>query len=260
MWWRSAVRCLGRLSIVAALLAVTALSPARAGDTWVEKTITAPEPSRESWAGAEAFGQVLSLYTGATLAPFGSLRQDGLRLRLVGGTSSYAYAGRRYVSAVDDARTISFKGRSTFIEALVGYQWSLGSTTVKAFAEWTETNHLIAPFDVETLVQGRAGGAKGALEIWQDLASRGFLAVDLGYAQAHGAHSQRVRLGARVTDAWSLGPEVHRLGHAEGTTMRMGAFIRFEGPTQEGSLSFGSSAYEGGEPQAYITAQWLVRF
>jgi hypothetical protein len=243
-----------------AFIATTALSSARASDTWVEKTIIAPEPSRESWAGAEAFGQVLSLYTGATLAPFGSLRQDGLRLRIVAGTSSYAYAGRRYVATVNDARTISFKGRSSFIEALAGYQWSLGSTTVKAFAGWTQTSHLITPFDVETLVQGRAGGAKGALEIWQDLAGLGFLAVDLGYAQPHGAHSERVRLGARVTEAWSLGPEVHRLGHAEGTTLRMGGFIRFEGPTQEGSLSVGSSAYERGEPQAYITAQWLARF
>lgn len=262
MWWRSAVRRLGLVIAVAALGAAAAFGPARAGDnqTWVAKTSTVPEPSRETWAGAEAFGQVLSLYTGATLAPFGSLRQDGMRLRLVAGTSSYAYAGRRFVSAAGDARTVAFEGRSTFVEALVGYQWSRGATTVKAFAGWTETGHLITPFDTETMVQGRAGGAKGALEIWQDLSGRGFLAVNLGYAQPHGAHSQRVRLGARIGEAWSLGPELHRLGHVEGTTMRLGAFLRFEGPTQEGSISVGSSAYEGGEPQAYMTAQWLVRF
>lgn len=260
MWWRSAVRYLGLLATVAALCAVTTLTTARAGDVWVAKTVTAPEPSREAWAGAEAFGHVLSLYTGATLAPFGSLRQDGLRLRLVAGTSSYAYAGRRYLSTLDDARTVEFTGRGAFVEAMVGYQWSLGATTVKAFAGWTETNHIIAPYDMETLVQGRAGGAKGALEIWQDLAGRAFLAVDLGYARPHGAHSERMRLGARATEAWSFGPELHRLGHAEGTTMRMGAFVRFDGPSQEGSISLGRSVYEGGDPQAYLTAQWLVRF
>ena len=37
------------------------------------------------WAGAEVFHQVWSLYAGGTYAPFGSVREDGFRVRAVTG-------------------------------------------------------------------------------------------------------------------------------------------------------------------------------
>ena len=48
------------------------------------------------WAGAEVFRQVWSLYAGGTYAPFGSVREDGFRVRAVTGYGAYRYASPRW--------------------------------------------------------------------------------------------------------------------------------------------------------------------
>jgi hypothetical protein len=164
----------------------------RAADQWAPSVMF--EPPREVWAGAEAFGRVLSLYTGSTFAPFGNLRQDGLRLRAVTAMSRFKYSGLRYSAAKGDAETVAFEGQSRTSDLFIGYQWSLGATTVKAFAGWEIAAHLITPYDPETLVQGRSMGPKGALEIWTNFGHRAWAALDLSYAKAFGTFSTRSRL------------------------------------------------------------------
>lgn len=213
------------------------------------------------WAGAEAFGQVLSLYTGSTVAPFGNLRQDGIRLRAVTAMSRFKYSGLRFDAAKGDAVTVQFEGVSRTSDLFIGYQWSIGATTVKAFAGWEIAAHLISPFDPETLVQGRSKGPKGAVEIWTNYGQRAWAALDLSYAKAFGAYSTRLRTGWRASDTISVGPEVSLIGHDENQMVRAGAFLRYDNGVDEISAAAGwTKALGSDEGDLYVGAQWLRRF
>ncbi len=132
--------------------------------------------------------------------------------------------------------------------------------TAKAFAGVSFSDHAIAPFDTETIVQGRARGAKGALELWYNISTFGYVALDLGLAQAHRAYSARLRLGMRGSHGWSAGPELQRLGHIEDDVMRIGAFVRYETDRHEVSASAGIHEPDDSRGGGYLTGQWLMRF
>jgi hypothetical protein len=253
-------RPVSELACFALALVATAIPSARADDDWFAATFVRHEPSREFWVGAEAFRDVLSLYAGATQAVFGNLRQDGLRLRVVSAYSRYRYTGLRYERLIDDATPVTFKGEARIIDLLAGYQWSYGSTTAKLFAGWAIAEHMISPFDVETTVQGRASGLKGALELWHNLGDRAWISADFSYARTYGAHSHRLRFGGRPTETISLGPELSWIGHQENRTTRIGVFLRFDDGINEISASAGASMPRGDMPGAYATVQWLRRF
>jgi hypothetical protein len=74
----------------------------------------------EFYSGAEAFRHAWSLYSGATFAPFGSILEDGLRLRAAGGYGAYSYSGRRAVGP--SAQVVDFDGEASFADLLIGYQ------------------------------------------------------------------------------------------------------------------------------------------
>lgn len=258
MFWRRT-----NAAVVACCATVSTVLPPRAladDDAWDQQTSVAVEPSREFWAGGEAFGHVWSLYTGSTYSPFGNLRQDGVRLRAVTAYSQFKYNGLRYDAAKGDAVAVDFNGQSRTSDLFVGYQASFGATTVKAFAGWQIAAHLITPFDTETIVQGRSAGPKGALEIWTNFGNQAWASLDLSYAKAFGAYSTRLRGGWRATETLSVGPEVSLIGHEESRMLRLGAFLRFDNGVDELSASAGWSQSQGDVANGYVTAQWLRRF
>lgn len=236
-------------------------SAADAEDTsWHEKTDVAFEPAREAWAGAETFARVWSLYTGATYAPFGNLRQDGLRLRAVSTLSRFNYEGMRYADATGTSIPVAFEGGARGLDLLLGYQVSTGGLTAKLFAGWTRTSTLIAPYDPATRVQGPAQGAKVAVELWYNFGSTAWTALDVAVAKPHRFYSIRSRTGWRFGERFSAGPEIAAYGHEESDTRRLGLFVRYDDQVNEVSLSGGWSHLQGGDTTHYATAQWLRRF
>ena len=208
----------------------------------------------------DGYRRVASLYSGVTWSPFGNLRQDGPRLRIVGGESLYRYGGRRYDAALDDSQLVAFTGRAIFMEALAGWQISKGPTTVKLFGGMTWTNHRIAPYDTATTVQGAAKGAKAALEVWHTWSPQLWTSLDLSAAQVHRTYSAQVRTGWRFDPSWSAGPEASLIGHTEAALQRVGGFLRYESLGDEFTISGGHMRARGDIPSAYGTVQYLRRF
>lgn len=227
---------------------------------WQQGTRVQREPARETWAGAEAFRHVWSLYTGATYAPFSNLRQDGLRLRAVSALSGYSYAGLRFDPSAGAAIWQTFRGQSRTVDLLAGYQWRTGDLTIKTFAGYRNASVEIAPFDPETTVQGQRHGAIGALELWFNITPRQWTSLDLTYATPFRSYAHRLRVADRISETMSIGVEAAALGHQEGSTQRAGAFLRFDNGVHEISASAGWSMPRGEAGHAYGTAQWLVRF
>jgi hypothetical protein len=228
--------------------------------SWHEKTSVDVEPAVENWTGYDGYRRVASLYSGATWSVGGNLRQDGLRLRMITGASTYSYGGQRYSAGADDAAWTNFIGRGWFTDMLAGWQHAQGDTTVKVFAGWSWSNHLIGPYDTATRVQGRAKGAKAALEIWHNWTPYLWSSLDLSAAQPHRTFSAQLRTGWRIDDAWSLGPEANVTGHAESTLQRLGLFVRRENLVGEFTISGGALRTRDGQSSGYGAAQYLRRF
>ena len=228
--------------------------------SWHEKTSSFEEANREAWAGAEAFKHVWSLYTGSTYAPFGNLRQDGFRTRAVTAFSAYTYGGRRFDPISGDAIWQQFRGTSRTIDVLAGYQGRLGDLTWKVFAGYQNAAVVLSPFDEETIVQGSRHGAKGSLELWYNLTPRQWASLDLTVATPFRSYSHRLRAATRVTEEISLGAEAAAFGHQEGSTRRIGAFLRYDNGTHEVSGALGWSMPRGDVGQAYGSVQWLYRY
>jgi hypothetical protein len=175
------------------------------------------EPRVEFWSGAEAFQHVWSIYSGASFAPFGSVREDGFRLRGVAGYSDYG------------------SGTVTFADLLLGYHIQLGPLTLKALAGITATNH-----DPEGPGARDAGlGGKAAIEAWWNITDRAWTSADLSWASLHSVYGARIRLGWRLWPELSAGIEGGSAGTPDRDIARLGGFVRYEWPSGELSISGG---------------------
>lgn len=183
----------------------------------------------EIWSGGEATRQAFSLFTGTVWAPFGSIRDDGWRLRASGGRGYYSYG-------TGDARV---DGVATFSDLLAGYRASLGAVTVKGYAGIAADVHLTDPFDPGNALDGGAIGVKLVLETWANLSPEIWTAVDAAWTMAHATYSTRARLGWRVAPLLSLGVEAGTFGNVESDGGRRGGFARLEWEDGEVSVTGG---------------------
>jgi hypothetical protein len=89
----------------------------------------------ELWSGAQGYRQVWSIYSGVSTAPFGSIQEDGLRIRVIGGYGADSYSGSPPAGGPGQ---VTYKGTTSFADALVGYHRQLGPLTLKLFgvSQW----------------------------------------------------------------------------------------------------------------------------
>ena len=168
------------------------------GETEVDRDQSEKAPGAEHfelWAGGQAFHRAWSLYTGTTAAPFAGIREDGVRLRLVGGYGSYTYSGPRAVGVF--SQTMNFKGAAAFTDALAGYQKQLGPLTVKAFAGLSAASYQVTPDDPETAIRGPGLGGKVMLETWWNISAQAWSSVDVSWGSLYDSYAARARLGWR---------------------------------------------------------------
>jgi len=208
-------------------------------------TAQAPTPlaNTEVWAGAEGFGRVWSLYSGATFAPFGPVQQDGFRVRGITGYGDY------------------HTGTVSFADLLLGYHKQFGTWTIKFFGGLTAASHDATSAELD----GPGIGGKTVLETWWNTTDHVWISTDLSYGSLHDSYYARVRAGWRFTPQLSIGLEGGAAGSLDTDIARGGGFLRYEWASGELSVS-GGFAREGfdGLPDdssgAYGTISVLTRF
>ena len=245
------------MALCAATLALG--GPASADDA--EPPDTPHRPVAELWSGAEAYRRAWSVYGGATLALFGSIQEDGWRLRALGGQSTYLYRSQRWTGT--GTVPVTLQGTATFADLLVGYHRQLGPLTLKAFAGVSTSDHNLD--DPEARVRGRAWGGKGALEAWWNITDLAWVSADLSLATMHRDYASRLRLGWRLLPELSVGLEAGAVGNLDCDIARAGGFLRYAWDGGEASLSGGwaSDAIRGGgdgTPGPYAVLSVLTRF
>lgn len=234
---------------------------------------------REIWVGADATTQSWLLYSGTTIAPFGGIHEDGLRLRFAGGYGQYSWRGSSVTRQGERARG---SGSTTFFDGLVGYLKRYGPLTTKAFAGVSSSGHrveeLFQPGGVpvapgEEPISGREIGVKLALEFWLNLGPDAWSSLDLGWTSAHDTYSVRWRAGYRLWPTVSVGLEgivngdrrfdVTDLVEEPSLThvnRRGGGFVRYEWFGGEVSLSGGVSAATDNRLTPYSNINWITQF
>jgi hypothetical protein len=213
--------------------------------------------------GAQASRQAWSIYSSMTVAPFGALSQDGLRLRTTGGYGAFRYSGLRASGGGEE--TVRFRGTVSFADLLVGYHRQLGPLTLKLYAGAAAARHAIDPFDAEAEVPGAGVGGKAAVETWWTMSDVAWAQLDASYATLHEAYAGRLRLGWRIFPALSTGVEAEADGNADGSSGRLGGFLRYEWAQGEVSASGGLMTDWADVERidarcGYATISWLNRF
>ena len=247
-------RALAALATVAAPWTSAPWSPAHAGDSSQARD-DAERPRFEVWSGAQAYDRVWSLYSGSTVAPFGSVHEDGVRLRLVAGYSADSYA-----------HLVKLPVMGAFAEALVGYHMQRGPLTLKVFARVMAADKAAGASGDSTA----DFGGKVALETWWNVGDTAWTSVDLSWGSLDQSHAGRARLGWRLSPALSAGLESGAAGSVEYEVVRAGAFVRYEWASGEISVSGGATHDDvrdgiGGLRSAawtthFATVSWLTRF
>lgn len=250
-------------------------------------TAAAKPPARkqnhfDTFAGADVGTKHWLVYSGATIAPFSDVHQNGVRLRVSGGYGGYQYKSFRYV---DRPTSQSFDVTTNYMEALAGYQQKIGSLTAKAFVGVTQIDHAIAPVDPGNRVNGSQFGVKGTVELWLDIADDWYASLDGSYTTAHETRNARLRIGHRLQPNFSIGLEARlnqdaqadfKLSDEEDAVFRqepldyalIGVFGRYEWSMGEVSASIGLNASDvettisngDSDPTVYGTINTLFRF
>jgi len=174
--------------------------------------------------GAQIAARSWSIYSGTTVVPFGSVQDDGWRIRIVGGYGQYRYEGARIVSNVQQA--VQYDGRQGFGEFLIGYQWRRGPLTLKGFIGAGAVGHVISPLDPDSPMTGTHTGVAGALEAWYNLTDTVWLSANLGASSVFDTAKADLRLGYRLTPKFDLGIEGAVSHYPHYGTQRIGAFAQ----------------------------------
>ena len=228
-------------------------------------------PSARQWfelsAGVSGTASAWSAHSSATAALAGDLGTNGYRLRIGGGYGHYRYTRKVSDPAIHGSRWPELFGDQTWADALIGYQWIIGSTAVKVYTGFTEEDHRISPgrdfplaVDDENLIQGRKRGAKLVLETWSRLADWGFLQVDASWSEPFDTYGGRLRLGYFWTGAWSAGIEASAYQNISHDGGRAGAFVRYERNGSELSWSIGLDGDRDRIGSGYSSVAFTVRF
>ena len=222
--------------------------PSRALAQSSNSASVAPSPPQwfEISAGADGSSSSWSSYSSATAALFSNIRENGYRLRIGGGYGHYRYTRPVFDPASRRRLWPEFFGEQAWGDVLIGYQWTIGSTSIKVFAGMTEEDHNLSPgpasplaFDDQNAIQGTKRGTKVVLEAWTRLADWGFLQIDANWSEPFEAYGGRVRLGHFLVDGWSAGIEGGVFGNLNYDGGRAGAFARYHWGIGEVSLSAG---------------------
>lgn len=223
----------------------------------IAQTRDAP-PSFESWSGVSASENAWFAYGGLIAAPFGSVLEDGVRLRVQGGGGAYAYDGSLEVGG--NAVDVRFLGRSTVTEALVGYQMKLGATITKAYAGAVYDVRVVAPLAPGKTPPEPEIGGKAVIEVWHDWSEEIWSSLDLVYETPFSAYQANARAAYRVLPVLSLGLEAGTLGNESYAALRLGLLAKWDTPYGELTVTGGLSGDEIDASAPYGSLAVLTRF
>ena len=200
------------------------------GGVWFASAATAADMSVKSESAPPyAANTWLDVFGGLTVAPHSvfayaggliSLNRhsgtDGFFVRLDGGTGRYDY--RR---APGLKQSVNFQTG----ELAVGYQAYLGQVRIAGSVGANVEDHDNS--DPLARVAGSRWGVKGQGEMFAPLGSSAYVFLLGNYSSVWNSYLFISKLGYRLTDSVSIGPEAMALGNVRYDSLRVGPFVSF---------------------------------
>ena len=225
----SCISSLARLSI-----ALTMISSAHAADMLTPIAPVAGSvqaPWLDLYAGAAVAPHSEYGYVGSTVAFNHDLQREGWLFRGSVGDGAYSY-----YSAPGLKRSVDFQTG----DLAVGYQWLLNGIKISTLLGASVEQH--ANDDPFAEVKGTRAGAKGQVEVFAPLNGFGYFYTLGSISSVWNNYLLLSKLGYRLSDRVSAGPEFLALGNERYDAMRSGAFVSLSiTPSAEVTLSGGYS-------------------
>lgn len=141
-----------------------------------------------------------------------------------------------------------------------GYRQTFGTLIVKAYLGLAYEQHDVMPKDETNALAGAHWGAQGSVETWLPLGANGWLSTDGSFFTGTSSYAAGAKLGYRLLDWLTLGPELATYGREDDFSGRAGAFMRIDRDGIETTLAAGMSGSYREEPTLYGSANVFVRF
>jgi hypothetical protein len=208
-----------RFVVSASVLLACAPLSAQAADL-TGSIVTSPDSAPSQWgqwfAGATVLPNTISSYVGGSYAFNQNFAQDGFVLRGSASGGEYSYL-----------RTPSQRQRVPFQngDLSVGYQTYANGVhiTVSLGANVENDNN----GDPTAVVKGTKWGVKGQADIYAPLGGSFYAYGQASYSTAWSSFALYGKIGYRLTDALSIGPEVSGLGDINWDCAHAGAFLSY---------------------------------
>ena len=185
-----------------------AAQPEVAGDEW----IVAVDASATVTTNSSAFGTIT-----ATIAPVGTLLEDGLRVRLQGVAGTYSYPGaavRQTVTGVQQEGTV-----------LLGYEWIWQQAALAGYIGMNVRSNELSILDPGNPVVGTGLGVKVAADLYVNPTENTLFSANASYSTLFNAYYARFRAGVAVLPGVFVGPEATLLGDAFFNGWRAGGHV-----------------------------------
>jgi hypothetical protein len=153
-----------------------------------------------------------------TIAPFASLDESGMRLRLNGLGGAYTYVA----SSAILGRIHGVQEQGGF---LAGYEWVAPQAKVAGYAGAEVTHNSLSPVDPNNSVKGTRGGFKLGAEFYVTPTEQTMLSGVGAYSTNHNAYYGRFKFGMAVADHVYMGPEALALGDDYFQQFRVGSHL-----------------------------------
>ena len=251
--WHQHVLCACKGLITAfAVVAALVFSPSQAAANPEEEL-----QHYEVFSGVDVTSNSVFGYFGGVWAPGRDVTQQGLRLKVLGGTGGYDYTTT--LPGLTGASSVG--GDVDLLQLMAGYQWQHGNWTMKTYLGFAVEDHDLKPNDPANSVRGSKAGAIGQVEIWRNLGASAFVSIDASYSTVFESYFAQGRLGKRISKRISFGVEGAALGNEEYESGRGGGFMRLHLGQVDLTLSGGISGnHYGDDTGGYGSLGFYSRF
>lgn len=233
----------------AAVLACAALTSA----LHAEELIAPTASSAFVFGGVDAGRNSAFVWAGATAIPFGTLVEDGPRLRIMGGIGRYDYR----TSATPDGRN---SGAISSGEFMAGYHKTFGAVVATGYLGVDVKNYNLQNADPANPESGTHAGIKAAIELYARTAASWFATAYGNISSVFGSYSARVAVHHEFAPAFALGVEAALLGDRRYNEQRGGLIATITLPKSSLTVAGGIATSADNGTGAYTTVSLYAPF
>ena len=216
--------------------------------------LVAPVASRAFvFGGVDASRNSTFAWAGATAIPFGTLVEDGFRLRAMGGFGRYTYR----TSATADGRN---SGTISSGELMAGYRKSFDATVVTGYLGLDVKHYSLQDADPGNRETGTHAGIKAAIELYTRTAASWFVTAYGNISSVFGSYSLRAALHHELTPGFALGVEGALLGDRRYDEQRAGVVATLTLPKSSLTMAGGVATSADNGTGAYTTISAYAPF